>query len=67
MVTEVVAVHTLEESAAAEQAKRKKVAPEEVEVKTGEEDEYNVFQVSNNNYNNFYLYIYTEKFPLRGA
>ena len=46
MVTEVAAVHTLEESAAAEQAKRTKVALEEVEVKTGEEDEYNVFQVS---------------------
>ena len=45
MVTEVAVVHTLEESAAAEQAKRTKVALEEVEVKTGEEDEYNVFQV----------------------
>ena len=39
-------VHTLEESAAAEQAKRKKVALEEVDVKTGEENEYNVFQVT---------------------
>ncbi|KAK2194157.1 hypothetical protein NP493_2g16015 [Ridgeia piscesae] len=43
---EVAAVHTLEESAAAEQAKRTKVALEEVEVKTGEEDEYNVFQIN---------------------
>ena len=39
-------VHTLEESAAAEQAKRKKVSLEEVDVKTGEENEYNVFQVT---------------------
>lgn len=54
MVTEVAAVHTLEESAAAEQAKRTKVALEEVEVKTGEEDEYNVFQVWNLSHLSFF-------------
>ena len=37
---------TLHESAAAEQAKRHKVELEEVDVKTGEEDECNVFQVT---------------------